>query len=110
MTGSDVAVVPDRVPGCSRLPRGGYGLLLVFAGARFLHQQGIEPPPHGVVLIKRTMSEFSMKLSSAIRAIVLTGVVASVGCNQERPVSPSAPSMFIPHLSGGWSGPMTVTA
>jgi len=49
-----------------------------------------------------------MKLSSAIRAIVLTGVVASVGCNQERPVSPSAPSLFIPNLAGVWSGPMTL--
>jgi len=49
-----------------------------------------------------------MKLSSAIRAIVLTGVVASVGCNQERPVSPSAPSLFIPNLAGVCSGPMTL--
>jgi hypothetical protein len=49
-----------------------------------------------------------MKLSSAIRAIVLIGVVASVGCNQERPVSPSAPSLFIPNLAGVWSGPMTL--
>jgi hypothetical protein len=52
MTGRDVAVVPDRVPGCSRLSRGGYGLLLKIAGARFLHQQGIASAPHGVVLIQ----------------------------------------------------------
>jgi hypothetical protein len=49
-----------------------------------------------------------MKLSSAIRAVVvLAGVVATLGCNQERPVSPSAPSLFIPDLAGVWSGPMT---
>lgn len=49
-----------------------------------------------------------MKVSSAIRAVVLTGVFATVGCNQERPVSPSAPSLFIPNLAGVWSGPMTL--
>ena len=49
-----------------------------------------------------------MKLSTAIRALVLTGAIATVGCNQERPVSPSAPSLFIPNLAGVWSGPMTL--
>jgi hypothetical protein len=50
-----------------------------------------------------------MKLSSAIRAVVmLAGVAATLGCNQERPVSPSAPSLFIPNLAGVWSGPMTL--
>jgi hypothetical protein len=49
-----------------------------------------------------------MKLSTAIRALVLTGAIATVGCNQERLVSPSAPSLFIPNLAGVWSGPMTL--
>jgi hypothetical protein len=49
-----------------------------------------------------------MKVSSVFRAVVLAGVVATVGCNQERPVSPSAPSLFIPNLAGVWSGPMTL--
>ena len=49
-----------------------------------------------------------MKAASVFRAVVLAGVVATVGCNQERPVSPSAPSLFIPNLAGVWSGPMTL--
>ncbi len=49
-----------------------------------------------------------MKVTSVFRAVVLTGVVATVGCNQERVVSPSAPSLFIPNLAGVWSGPMTL--
>lgn len=49
-----------------------------------------------------------MKAASVFRAVVLAGVIATVGCNQERPVSPSAPSLFIPNLAGVWSGPMTL--
>jgi hypothetical protein len=54
------------------------------------------------------MSEYSMKVSRAFRALLLVGVVATIGCNQNRPVSPAAPSLFIPDLEGVWSGPMTL--
>jgi hypothetical protein len=50
-----------------------------------------------------------MKAASVFRAVVLAGVVATVGCNQERPVSPSDPSLFIPNAEGIWSGPMTLS-
>jgi hypothetical protein len=49
-----------------------------------------------------------MKVSNVFRAVMLASVVATVGCNQERPVSPAAPSLFIPNLEGVWSGPMTL--
>ena len=49
-----------------------------------------------------------MKFSNAVQAIVLTGVVATLGCSQDRPLVPAAPSLFIPNLEGVWSGPMTL--
>jgi hypothetical protein len=49
-----------------------------------------------------------MNVSRVFRAVVLAGVVATVGCNENRPVSPAAPSLFIPDLAGVWSGPMTL--
>ena len=49
-----------------------------------------------------------MKLSSAIKAVVFTGALAAMGCQEVRPSSPTAPSLFIPNLEGVWSGPMTL--
>ncbi len=49
-----------------------------------------------------------MKLSSAVKAVVFTGALAAIGCQEVRPASPTAPSLFIPNLEGVWSGPMTL--
>ena len=47
-----------------------------------------------------------MKLSAAIKVVVFTGALAAIGCQEVRPASPTAPSLFIPNLQGVWSGPM----
>jgi hypothetical protein len=49
-----------------------------------------------------------MKLSSAVKAVVFTSVLASFGCQEARPASPTAASLFIPDLAGVWSGPVTL--
>jgi len=48
-----------------------------------------------------------MKLSAAAKAVVFTGALAALGCQEARPTSPSAASLFIPNLQGVWNGPMT---
>jgi hypothetical protein len=47
-----------------------------------------------------------MKLSAAIKVVVFTGTLATLGCQEVRPESPTAASLFIPNLQGVWSGPM----
>jgi hypothetical protein len=49
-----------------------------------------------------------MKLSSVGQAVVFTGALATLGCQEVRPASPTAASLFIPNLEGVWSGPMTM--
>ena len=49
-----------------------------------------------------------MKLSSAVKAVVFTSALAAMGCQDMRPASPTAVSLFIPDLAGVWSGPMTL--
>jgi len=51
-----------------------------------------------------------MKFSSAVQVLVLAGAVATLGCSQDRPLVPSAPSLFIPNLEGVWTGPMTLVS
>ena len=36
--------------------------------------------------------------------------VAAIGCQESRPASPTAASLFIPNVQGVWSGPMTLLA
>ena len=50
-----------------------------------------------------------MKLSAAAKAVVFTGALAALGCQESRPTSPSAASLFIPNLQGVWNGPMTLS-
>ena len=49
-----------------------------------------------------------MKLSAAAKAVVFTGALAALGCQEARPALPTAASLFIPNLQGVWSGPMTL--
>jgi hypothetical protein len=49
-----------------------------------------------------------MKTSRAVRAAVFAAVMATVGCQDTRSVSPTASSLFIPSADGVWSGPMTL--
>jgi len=51
-----------------------------------------------------------MKLSAAVRAALPLIVVATLGCQESRPVTPTAASLFIPNVEGVWSGPMTLLA
>ena len=51
-----------------------------------------------------------MKLSNAVKAVVFTGALTMIGCQEVRPASPTAASLFIPDLAGIWSGPMTVVS
>jgi hypothetical protein len=48
-----------------------------------------------------------MKLSAAAKAVVFTGALAALGCQEARPTSPTDASLFIPNLQGVWNGPMT---
>lgn len=47
-----------------------------------------------------------MKFSAVAKAIVFTGALAALGCQDARPTSPDSVSLFIPNLEGVWSGPM----
>jgi hypothetical protein len=49
-----------------------------------------------------------MKLSAAAKAVVFTGALVTLGCQEPRPTSPSDVSLFIPNADGIWSGPMTL--
>jgi hypothetical protein len=50
-----------------------------------------------------------MKFSAVAKAIVFTGALAALGCQDARPTSPDSASLFVPDpdLGGVWSGPMT---
>jgi hypothetical protein len=48
-----------------------------------------------------------MKLSAAAKVVVFTGALATLGCQEVRPASPTAASLFIPNIEGVWNGPMT---
>lgn len=50
-----------------------------------------------------------MKLSAVAKAVVFTGALAALGCQEPRPTSPTDVSLFIPNVEGVWSGPMTLT-
>ena len=50
-----------------------------------------------------------MKLSAALRAAVFAIVVATLGCQESRPATPTAASLFIPNVEGVWAGPMTLS-
>jgi len=51
-----------------------------------------------------------MNRSRAVRATMLILAVVAAGCQESRPVSPTAASLFIPDVAGVWSGPMTLLA
>jgi hypothetical protein len=78
------------------------------SGARFLQlllcsrAGAIWRPVHVAVF-----GEF-MKLAAAARATVPMILLATLGCQEPRPFSPTAASLFIPNVEGVWSGPMTL--
>lgn len=43
-----------------------------------------------------------------MRTLVLLLALAATGCQDNRPVLPTAASLFIPTIQGVWSGPMTL--
>lgn len=50
-----------------------------------------------------------MKFSAVAKAIVFTGALAALGCQEARPTSPDSASLFTPNPEGVWSGPMTLS-
>ena len=51
-----------------------------------------------------------MKRSYGMRAVLLTVALTALGCQDSRPVSPTAASLFLPSIDGVWAGPMTLTS
>jgi hypothetical protein len=49
-----------------------------------------------------------MKELGLVRISVLLFALAAVGCQDSRPVLPTAASLFLPTIQGVWSGPMTL--
>jgi hypothetical protein len=49
-----------------------------------------------------------MTRSRALRTAMLLLAVAAVSCQESRPASPTAASLFLPSLQGVWSGPLTL--
>jgi hypothetical protein len=49
-----------------------------------------------------------MKRTYAMRAVMFAVALTALGCEDPRPVIPTAPSLFIPSVQGVWSGPMTL--
>jgi hypothetical protein len=49
-----------------------------------------------------------MKEMGIARIVVLVFAVAAVGCQENRPVVPTAASLFFPTIQGVWSGPMNL--
>jgi hypothetical protein len=51
-----------------------------------------------------------MKLAAAVRAAVPMILLATLGCQEPRPFTPTDAALFIPDVQGVWSGPMTLVA
>jgi hypothetical protein len=49
-----------------------------------------------------------MKGTGVVRTLVLFFSVVAVGCQDNRPVLPTAASLFLPTIQGVWSGPLTL--
>ena len=49
-----------------------------------------------------------MKRTAIARALMLFLAVGATACQENRPVIPTAASLFIPTVQGVWSGPMTL--
>src|SRR5262245_3705497 len=49
-----------------------------------------------------------MKGTDLVRTFVLLLAVAALGCQDSRPVIPTAASLFLPTIQGVWSGPLTL--
>ena len=44
----------------------------------------------------------------AVRAAMVVVAVVATGCQDSRAVNPTAASLFVPNISGVWTGPMTL--
>ena len=49
-----------------------------------------------------------MKRPGMVRSVVFAAVMAALGCQDARSVSPTSASLFIPGADGIWAGPMTL--
>jgi hypothetical protein len=49
-----------------------------------------------------------MNRSRAVRTAMLVLAVAALGCQETRPISLNAPSLFLPSPQGVWAGPLTL--
>ena len=63
-----------------------------FDGARFLHET------------------VGMMRTGAVRVVMILFTVVAIGCQESRPVSPAAASLFVPSIQGVWSGPLTLVS